>query len=173
MFCFHDSEHGVKIAGPILCIISLIMDLILWRHAEAEEGLFDLNRELTKHGRQQAQHMAEWLIKRLSADARILVSPATRTQQTASALTSDFITQDALAPGADAQSVIDAAGWPNAGGTVVIVGHQPTLGEVAAKLLAHSDHGWSIKKGAIWWLVTRKPGNGETQLKAAITPELL
>jgi phosphohistidine phosphatase len=149
------------------------MDLILWRHAEAEDGLLDLSRELTKNGRQQAQLMAAWLTKRLPANTRILVSPATRTQQTASALTSDFITQDALAPGADAQAVLDAAGWPSASGTVVIVGHQPTLGEVVAKLLAHSDLGWSVKKGAIFWLASRKHDSSEAQLKAAITPELL
>ena len=31
--------------------------------------------------------------------------------------------------------MLDAAGWPDAGGDVLVVGHQPTLGEVAAELL--------------------------------------
>ena len=39
------------------------MDLILWRHAEAEDGVGkpDTERELTKRGRKQAERMAEWL----------------------------------------------------------------------------------------------------------------
>jgi len=43
------------------------MDLILWRHAEAEDagGKPDLERNLTRHGRKQAARMAEWLKPRL------------------------------------------------------------------------------------------------------------
>jgi phosphohistidine phosphatase len=150
------------------------MELILWRHAEAEDGFPDAKRALTEKGHKQAEKMAEWLKARLPEDARILVSPSVRTQQTASALTKDFSTVDALAPGADAQAILDAAGWPRAGGTVVIVGHQPTLGEVLSRLLVNGNDSWSVKKGAVWWLVNRKRGNGaETVLKAAITPDLL
>jgi phosphohistidine phosphatase len=150
------------------------MELILWRHAEAEDGFPDAKRVLTEKGHKQAEKMAEWLKARLPVDARILVSPAIRTQQTASALTKNFSTVDALAPGADAQAIIDAAGWPRAGGTVVIVGHQPTLGEVLSRLLVDGSDSWSVKKGAVWWLANRKRGNAaETLLKAVITPDLL
>jgi len=150
------------------------MELILWRHAEAEDGFPDAKRALTEKGHKQAGKMAEWLKARLPEDARILVSPSVRTQQTASALVKDFSTVDALAPGVDAQAIIDAAGWPRAGGTVVIVGHQPTLGEVLSRLLVNGNDSWSVKKGAVWWLANRKRGNGaETLLKAAITPDLL
>jgi phosphohistidine phosphatase len=150
------------------------MELILWRHAEAEDGFPDAKRALTEKGQKQAGKMAQWLKARLPEDAVILASPTTRTQQTASALTTDFSTVHALAPGADVQSVLDAAGWPRAGGTVVIVGHQPTLGEVLAQLLVNGNSSWSIKKGAVWWLANRKRGNAaETLLKAAITPDLL
>ena len=41
------------------------MDLILWRHAEAEEGDNDLARELTPKGEKQAARVAEWLLQRL------------------------------------------------------------------------------------------------------------
>jgi phosphohistidine phosphatase len=150
------------------------MELILWRHAEAEDGFPDAKRALTEKGHKQAEKMAEWLKARLPEDARILVSPSVRTQQTASALTKDFSTVDALAPGADAQAILDAAGWPRAGGTVIIVGHQPTLGEVLSRLLVNGNDSWSVKKGAVWWLANRKRGNGaETLLKATITPDLL
>lgn len=150
------------------------MELILWRHAEAEDGFPDMARVLTDKGQTQAADMADWLKKRLPADTRILASPAVRTQQTVSALTKDFNTVETIAPGADATAVLSAAGWPKAGGTVLIVGHQPTLGEVLALLLANQYTSWGVKKGAIWWLATRKRGNAsETILKAALTPELL
>ena len=57
------------------------MDLILWRHAEAEEpdvGADDLSRALTPKGERQAERMAEWLNRRLAHSTRALVSPALR-----------------------------------------------------------------------------------------------
>ena len=150
------------------------MDLILWRHAEAEDGVPDMQRALTEKGHKQAVRMAQWLRARLPEDVRILVSPAVRAQQTAAALAKDFSTLEALAPAADAQDIIDAAGWPRVGGTVVIVGHQPTLGAVLARILAQANDSWSVKKGAVWWLANKKRGNSsETVLKAAISPDLL
>ena len=150
------------------------MELILWRHAEAEDGFPDHKRALTDKGWNQAKKMAAWLKQRMPEDTRILVSPAVRTQQTVSAMEIDFITVDELAPGASAQSILDAAGWPRAGGTVLIVGHQPTLGQAATQALMSSEQGWSVKKGAIIWLASRKRGNSsEVVLKAAINPDLL
>ena len=61
------------------------MDLILWRHAEAEDGsltLPDAQRRLTERGEKQARKMALWLSEHLPKATRILVSPAQRTQQT-------------------------------------------------------------------------------------------
>ena len=110
------------------------MDLILWRHAEAEDhgARPDLERELTKHGRKQAETMARWLKPRLPAGCRILVSPSKRTLQTVEPLGIAFDADARVAPDVSAQSVLDAAGWPDAEGAVMVVGHQPTLGEVAA-----------------------------------------
>src|ERR1700747_2477142 len=59
-----------------------LVDLILWRHAEAEPGEPDLGRRLTAKGLKQARRMAEWLHSRLPDSARILDRPATRAQQT-------------------------------------------------------------------------------------------
>ena len=98
---------------------------------------------------------------------RILVSPATRTQQTASALTHHFTLAPTIAPGASAEAVLHAARWPDAGGTVLIVGHQPTLGEVAAQLLGCADATLSIKKGAIWWFSQRE-GSAQVTLRLVI-----
>jgi len=112
------------------------MDLILWRHAEAEPGEPDLGRRLTAKGIKQAERMAVWLDGHLPDTCRILVSPADRAQQTALALKRKFRTVPELAPGATVDGVLTAAGWPDAREPALIVGHQPTLGEVAAFLLS-------------------------------------
>jgi phosphohistidine phosphatase len=146
------------------------MELILWRHAEAEDSLPDMGRVLTAKGHRQAEKMAAWLKTRLPDDARVLVSPAKRTQQTAAALSKDFTTVKDISTGASVDEVLAAAGWPNADGAVLIVGHQPTLGAVAARLLAGQDTSWSVKKGAVWWLSVRQT---EVILRAVVSPDLL
>lgn len=153
------------------------MDLILWRHAEAQperEGLDDLERALTAKGERQAQRMADWLNQRLAHSTRILVSPAQRTQQTARALARDFKTVAALAPGADLTAVLEAARWPVANEPVLIVGHQPTLGLVAAQLICGLPQAWAIKKAAVWWLRRReREGEVQTSLQAVLGPDWL
>ena len=150
------------------------MELILWRHAEAEDGLPDMARALTPKGHKQAKQMANWLRTRLPADVSVLVSPATRAQQTAAALLPDFTTRQELAPGAAPQALLKAAEWPDSQRSVLIVGHQPTLGELASLLLSDQDACFSIKKGAVWWLSTRaRGGTASCQLRAVIAPELI
>jgi phosphohistidine phosphatase len=150
------------------------MDLILWRHAEAEDGIPDMTRQLTAKGAKQADRMAAFLRTRLPQDTRTLVSPAKRAQQTAQALTKNFTTEPAIAPGASPQAVLKAADWLKGEGCVLIVGHQPALGEVAALLMTGKPEYWSIKKGAVWWLSRReREGDSETTLRLIIAPDLL
>ncbi len=146
------------------------MELILWRHAEAEDpsGGGDMARALTRRGRKQAARMARWLRPRLSGEWLILASPSRRTLQTAKELDMPFEARDALAPGAGAAAILAEAGWPDASRSVVVVGHQPTLGEVAAQLL-DAGAGLAVRKGAIWWFAAR---GGEAVLKAVLDPEL-
>lgn len=150
------------------------MDLILWRHAEAEEGAPDSERRLTAKGRRQAEKVADWLADRLTDDARILASPTARTQETAAAMKRPFDTVAGLGPDASWESILETAGWPERGGTVVVVGHQPTLGQVAARLLAGEPSGWTIRKGALWWFSSRERSDGAgTTLRAVIGPDLI
>jgi phosphohistidine phosphatase len=150
------------------------MDLILWRHAEAEEGTPDLSRALTGKGRKQAARVAQWLHQRLPAKFAVLASPAVRAQQTAEALGEKIKTLERLAPGAGVTDILGAAGWPDHKGTAVVVGHQPDLGNTIAYLLSGSEADWSLKKGALCW-VSNRDRDGETQvvLRAAISPDLL
>jgi phosphohistidine phosphatase len=150
------------------------MELIFWRHAEAAPGSPDAARPLTDHGRSQAALVARWLGARLPRELRLLVSPARRAQETARALGRAFETVDAIAPGADATAVLDAAGWPTAAQAVLVVGHQPTLGEVAARLLEGKHAPAAMGTGAVWWLRSRVPdGGSEADLLLAIEPEIL
>src|SRR4051794_21113992 len=112
------------------------MELVLWRHAEADPGEDDLARELTPKGRKQATRMGEWLDRALPSTCRILVSPAVRTLQTAEALGRKFKVMDELAPERTANELLHAANWPESREPVLIVGHQPTLGQTAALLIA-------------------------------------
>lgn len=160
------------------------MDLILWRHAQAvmleEEGgtvdfdlALDLPRPLTPKGERQAARMAEWLNQRLPDTTRILASPARRTQQTAEALGRRFRTVDTINPLANAQDLLAAARWPDAREPVLIVGHQPTLGLLAARLLTGHDQPWSVHKGAVWWLRSReREGEQQVVLHAVVPPDL-
>jgi phosphohistidine phosphatase len=149
------------------------MDLILWRHCDAESGEPDSGRRLTAKGTQQAQRVALWLEQRLPDRCRILVSPAERAQQTAQALGRKFKTRDELAPGTSVEAVLAAAHWPDAIDPVLVVGHQPTLGEIAAFLLADSDIGWVFRKGAVWWVSNRTRDGTSPVLRAVIAPDLL
>ena len=150
------------------------MDLILWRHAEAEPGEPDLGRRLTAKGIKQAERVAGWLDGHLPDSTRILASPADRAQQTALALKRKFRTVDELAPGATASAVLAAAGWPDARESVLVVGHQPTLGEVASLLLAGEELPWSIRKSAVWWLSNRvRDGVPAVILKVVIGPDFV
>lgn len=153
------------------------MDLILWRHAEAQlikPGQDDLERALTPKGERQAARMAQWLNQRLAESTRVLVSPAVRTQQTARALERSFRTVAALAPGGSVESLLKAARWHKAGEPVLVIGHQPTLGLVAARLLAQVDQPWSVRKGAVWWLRHRdRDGQTQVVLQAVQGPDCL
>src|SRR5262245_28843343 len=145
------------------------MDLILWRHAEAEEGAPDIARRLTKKGEQQAEKMAGWLRARMQKPLRILVSPAVRTQQTAAALSSEFEIVKEIGIDSSARRILQTTGWPEADGTVLVVGHQPTLGQVASLLLSGMELDWAIKKGALWWFQT-PDSESEPLLRAVLTP---
>jgi phosphohistidine phosphatase len=150
------------------------VDLILWRHAEAEPGEPDLGRRLTSKGLKQAERMGDWLDLHLPGSARILASPADRAQQTALGLKRKFKTVDDLAPAAPVAALLAAANWPAAREPVVIIGHQPTLGAVASFLLAGNEANWPVRKGAVWWLSNRdRSGPAAVVLRVAIGPDFV
>jgi len=153
------------------------MDLIFWRHAEAFEpleGEDDLSRGLTPRGEKQAKRMAEWLDRQLPEGVRVLVSPAQRTLQTAMALDRKYKVREELAPNAEPDQVLLAAGWPDAKMPILIVGHQPTLGQIIAMLMGLSVQDCTVRKGAVWWLRSRlRDGVRQTVVVTVQNPDLL
>jgi phosphohistidine phosphatase len=141
------------------------MELILWRHADAEDGSPDLARRLTKKGRKQAERVAEWLEERLPKDHVLVSSPAARARETAEALGKPRVVE-ALAPGASVKEILRTAGWPDGEGTVVLVGHQPDFGRAIAYLVSRRETDWTLKKGGLWWLAP-------DEVRAVISPDLL
>ena len=153
------------------------MDLILWRHAEAEDvedGSEDLARALTPRGEKQAARMAAWLDRQLPEGLRVLASPARRTEQTARALGRKFKMRAELLPGGTPQDLLELAQWPHAKGAVLVVGHQPMLGQTIAQLMGLQSSECAVRKGAVWWLRQRQRLNqSQTVLVAVQSPELL
>ena len=152
------------------------MDIILWRHAEAEDihdGISDHDRKLTAKGKKQAQKMAEWLAPLLPQDTRTIVSPAMRAVQTAEALKRKFEINEHISTAASLSDHLAAARWP-IDGTVLLVGHQPTFGQLAALLMSGHPQAWEIRKGAVWWLRSAPEGSHlHATLRAAMLPAML
>ena len=150
------------------------MELVLWRHAEAENGTPDFARQLTRKGADQAVRMAKWLNAKLPDNARIIVSPAQRTQQTAAALSRPFLTDENVGLSATVKGVIAVANWPNVNGVVVVIGHQPTLGEVATLLVSGDPMALSFQTGELkWFNSTDEQGAITSVLQHNIYPEML
>ena len=157
------------------------MDLILWRHAEAEDGLSgeelsgrDLDRSLTQRGEKQALRMAAWLDRQLPEGIRILVSPARRCEQTALALGRKYKIRSELAPDATPAQLLELVQWPTHKYPVLVIGHQPILGQTIALLLALKESECAVKKGALWWLRNRdRDGHSQTVVVTVQSPEVL
>ncbi len=153
------------------------MDLVLWRHAEAHEaqpGQDDLSRALTPRGEKQAARMAGWLDRQLPEGTRILVSPARRTEQTVQALGRKYKLREELGPNATVEQLLQLVQWPDGKGVILLVGHQPVLGQTIARLLSIHGSECSVKKGAVWWLRHRqRDGAAQTTLVSVQSPDVL
>lgn len=157
--------------------------LFLWRHAEAEDGMPDLARPLTAQGRRDAARVARVLAKRMRDNTRLVVSPALRARETAEPLVAKASLHaeidERLSPGSSTRDVLAAledvlTACNGDAPLIVMVGHQPWIGQVARRLLTDSEGDWSVKKAAAWWLVRRaRDGSGEWALRTVFDPDLL
>jgi phosphohistidine phosphatase len=112
------------------------MRLFLVRHAEAAPGKPDELRALTPEGREQARAVGERLAAAGVRPDAVLTSPLLRARETGAAIAAELgcesESSEALAPGASAEAVRRAV--EGRGETVIVVGHQPDCGQIAAEL---------------------------------------
>ena len=153
------------------------MDLIVWRHADAEDASApeaDLARCLSARGIRQATRMAQWLDRKLPDNARVLVSPAMRCEQTVVPLGRKYKICPELAPGASPDDLLKLVQWPANKWPVVVVGHQPTLGQTINRLLGLDGLDIAMRKGSLWWLRSReRDGKIQTIVVTVQSPDLL
>ena len=153
------------------------MDLILWRHADAQdddESIEDFDRVLTARGVKQAARVANWLDRQLPEATRVFSSPARRCEQTALALGRKYKLRPELGTGMDVAHLLEVAQWPHCKHAVLIIGHQPTLGETIARLVPLGQPTCPVRKGMVWWLRTReRDGQQQTIVTAVQSAETL
>ena len=112
------------------------MHLYLVRHADATPGNPDELRPLSDEGREQARELGDRLRDDGVAPDVVLTSPLLRARETGEALAratgSTSESDERLAPGATAEGVREAVS--GRGERVIVVGHQPDCGRIAATL---------------------------------------
>ena len=114
------------------------MDLIFWRHAETTEALdgqADAERPLTARGERQALRMAHWLERQLPESTKILCCPSVRAEQTVIPLGRKYKLREELSPNASIDDVLTLAQWPLNKNSILLVTHQPLIGEIISQLM--------------------------------------
>ena len=153
-----------------------MIELFLWRHADALPGASDFERELSPLGHLQAGKAVEWLRGHMGpavlSNMRILASPAVRTRQTAAhfcEIEDKIQLCQQLYDNAPPNEILDILGWPNITLPILIVGHQPQIGILAGYLLNGTPCPESFRKGALWWLRI-EGGQNKAQLMHVMEP---
>jgi phosphohistidine phosphatase len=112
------------------------VEVFLIRHAKAEPGEPDELRALDEQGQAQARALGEQLAHDGVRPDAVISSPLLRARQTAEAIAratgAVAEVDERLAPGASASDLRDAV--EGRGETVVVVGHQPDCGQIAAAI---------------------------------------
>jgi len=158
-------------------------ELHLIRHAiAAERGDAwpdDAKRPLTDDGIDRMRKAARGLARLDVALDLVLSSPLVRARQTAdivaAALASrpPIVTIDSLAPGSGYAALIADLEKHAKRTRIALVGHEPGLGEIAARLIG-SRHGIEFKKGAICRIdIDEIPPSGPGRLRWFLTPRML
>ena len=168
----------------------MAVQLLLLRHgiaAEAEAGAdplqADAARPLTALGRRRTAAVLQRLMQLDRPCDRLYSSPLRRAWQTAllareAGLAPAVVEAAALAPGADAFTWLEelAAGLPapasQAGQRWCLVGHEPDLGDLAARLIGAPSGSLRLKKAGVvlldWW-----PAQGQAQLRLLVAPKMV
>ena len=158
-------------------------EIYLIRHGVAEERSEawpdDGKRPLTEEGEQRMRKSARGLARMgVSLDV-VLTSPLVRARQTAELVAAAFdprphlVTAESLAPGGSYQAVIADLEKHTKKISIALVGHEPGIGELAARL-AGSRHPFEFKKGAVCRIdLDALPPTGPGTLRWFLTPKVM
>jgi phosphohistidine phosphatase len=160
-----------------------VIELYLIRHGIAEERgdawPDDSKRPLTADGIAKLRKAARGLAQLDVAFDVIVTSPLTRTKQTAEAIAGvlephpNIATLDSLAPGGSPAAVLSDLEKYAKRERIALVGHEPGIGELAARLIG-TRHAIPFKKGAICRIdVESLPPSGPGELRWFATPKML
>ncbi len=158
-------------------------ELYLVRHGLAEERgdawPDDAKRPLTADGMTRLRKETRGLARLGVVVDIVLTSPLVRTRQTAEILAAAFDPRphvsnlEALAPGGSPTAVVAELEKHAKKPRIAIVGHEPGIGELAARLIG-ARHAIPFKKGAICRIdVDTLPPNGPSDLRWFLPPRAL
>ncbi len=149
------------------------MNLLIWRHADAAPGDLDELRSLTPLGIQQAKSISTWIRKNIPGPYQVFGSSALRAIQTASYFGEPYEPIDDFGYMQDTAigtAVLKYANWPLAKGTIIFVGHQPTVGRVNSLLHSGLEQDTNMEGGSLWWFTSDHDNkNRLAMLKAVIS----
>jgi phosphohistidine phosphatase len=129
--------------------MSPVSQLIVMRHAKTEPfHADDRSRRLTDRGESDARAAGAWLTSQALVPDLVLVSPAVRARQTVEQVAAGAeespevqVVDDLY--GADVDDVLDMLrGLRDAPDRLMVVGHNPTMAELAWALEQDSDSDW-------------------------------
>ena len=160
-----------------------LIELYLIRHGVAAERgdawPDDAKRPLTDEGIDKLRKSAQGL-ERLGVSFEVLLtSPFVRARQTAEVIAGELhprphiVAADSLVPGGTYQSVMADLEKHARRARVALVGHEPGIGELAARLIG-TRHAIEFKKGAICRIdVDQLPPSASGDLRWLLTPKIL
>ncbi|MES1254913.1 MAG: histidine phosphatase family protein [Acidobacteriota bacterium] len=160
-----------------------MIELYLIRHAVAEERgdawPDDSRRPLSKKGIAQWREAVRGLVELGVSFDVVATSPFVRTRQTAQLLADVFdappplLTIDALVPGGSGMAAVTYLGAHAHGRRFAVVGHEPGIGRLAARLLG-ARRAMLFKKGAVCRIdVDGLPPGGAGELRWFLPPKVL
>ena len=154
------------------------MHLYILRHANADtEAATDAARELSEKGREQAAKVAKFCGRHGIRPDVIFSSPLIRAQQTARPVAKELglevTTARWLACGATPEEICMQLAALKDASAVMLVGHQPDLGELIALLLAASPHSINVRKASLTFVEVLVPRKGGGRLEFSIPVRMM
>ena len=151
------------------------MQLYILRHADADtEAATDSARTLSEKGEEQARKVAQFCRGNGIQPEVIFASPLIRAQQTAKPVAKELrvevTTARWLACGAKPEAILAEIGDARA---VMLVGHEPDLGNLIAHLLGAASGSIHVRKASLTFVEVLLPRRGGGRLEFSMPVRLM